>query len=121
MQSYTINFKSSSRYKFDRRKIRSYLQETLASKQVPVGVSLNIVFVGARKMKSIANTYKNENIALPVLSFSYLHDKENDERLMGEIFMCYPQVVLLAAERGKKVDDMIFRLAEHGIDNIVRK
>ncbi|MFO0703515.1 MAG: rRNA maturation RNAse YbeY [Patescibacteria group bacterium] len=41
--------------------------------------------------------------------------------LIGEIFICYPQAVLLAAERNKKVNDILKWLTEHGIDNLVNK
>ncbi len=39
--------------------------------------------------------------------------------LLGEIFICYPQAVLLAAEKNKKVDDMMTFLLHHAIDNLL--
>lgn len=103
-----INIISSSRYKISRKKIKE---------AISVDENINIVFIGKNKMKSIANKYKRENIALPVLSFSY-KDKADDIPT-GEIFICYPQAVLLAAEREKRVDDMIISLIKHGIENII--
>ena len=41
--------------------------------------------------------------------------------LLGEVFICFPQAVLLAAERNKKVNDILKWLIEHGIDNLVSK
>ncbi len=41
--------------------------------------------------------------------------------LLGEVFICYPQAVLLAAERNKKVNDILKWLIEHGVDNLVNK
>lgn len=79
-------------------------------------------------MKQIAKKYKKENLALPVLSFSYLNDslKPNravffpeKERLIGEVFICYPQAVLIAAKRERKVDSIISELIKHGLDNII--
>ena len=61
-------------------------------------------------------------LALPVLSFTYTNDPEsNDENIVGEVVICYPQAVLLAAERDKRVEPMIQQLIEHGIQNILSK
>lgn len=83
---------------------------------------LNLAFVGKRKMKDVARTYKGEDVALPVLSFTYLNDPDNaTENIIGEVVICYPQAVLLAAERNKKVETMLQQLIEHGIRNIFSK
>ena len=39
--------------------------------------------------------------------------------LLGEIFLCYPQVILLATERSKRSNEMINRMVEHGLKNIL--
>jgi len=88
--------------------------------QIDPALSVTIVFVGKNKMKSIASTYKNENIALPVLAFPYRTDKTMEEPLLGEVFLCYPQVVLLAAERNKRLDALIDELIIHGIKNLLK-
>lgn len=75
-------------------------------------------------MKAIASKYAHGNEALPVLSFSYLEkNKTSDvekENVLGEIFICYPQAIILAAEKEKKVDDIIIFLIKHGIENIMQ-
>jgi len=125
-----INFFSRSNYKFSRKivaeKISSYLKECGFAETY----FLNVIFVGRRKMKEIAKKYKKEDLALPILSFSYLsnnaetyHDMSlaTDEKLIGEIFICYPQAVLLAAKREREVDTIIIELIKHGIENILLK
>jgi len=88
---------------------------------LPTSAVLNIVFVGKKKMKTVSKKYKQENVALPVLSFSYLEESKTSkaDNVLGEIFICYPQAVLLAAEKDKKVDNIILQLLKHGIDNIL--
>ncbi len=81
---------------------------------------LNIAFIGKRKMQAISNTYKHENVALPVLAFPYKGEKVEDDQLLGEIVLCYPQVVLLAAQRAKKLDDMMYQLVDHGLQNLLK-
>jgi len=111
-----VNIICPSRYKIDRPAVRSFADQYLKKLGVPPQYILNIIFVGRVKMKSIAAKYKHEPQALPVLSFPY--DREKD-KLLGEIFICYPQAVLLAAERNKKVDNIISSLIKHAINNLI--
>jgi ssRNA-specific RNase YbeY (16S rRNA maturation enzyme) len=45
---------------------------------------------------------------------------DKKDNLLGEIFICYPQAVLLAAERNKKVETVIEQLIKHGIENVIK-
>ncbi len=114
-----INIFCSSRYKIERIKIKQEIKKLLLEKNLSPDWSINIIFVGKNKMKKISQTYKNENIALPVLSFPY-REKQDEKFLLGEIFICYPQAVLLAAQRNKKVDEIILSLIKHGIDHLLK-
>jgi len=77
--------------------------------------SLNVIFIGKRKMKVIAEKYKNEKEVLPILTFYY------KEQNVGEIFICYPQMILLAAERDKTVDYILEFLLRHGMENLIKQ
>ncbi len=114
-----INIVASSRYKMNKARLKFKTGELLDSYQDAQNKTLNLIFVGKNKMRTFAKKYKHENEALPVLSFSYDKEEINPEKLMGEIFICYPQAVLLAAEREKKVEDILFFLIDHGIKNIL--
>lgn len=116
-----INIVSPSRYSLEKKELKKSVSVMLDQKGIDDTIDLNIIFVGKRKMKSIALTYKKEDVALPVLSFNYSNDKNAPSNLLGEIFLCYPQVVLLAAERNKKVNKMIIELIKHGIDNVLNE
>lgn len=115
-----INIVCPSRYKISKKRLKSFTENLLMEQHVSGRAILNIAFVGTRKMKEIANTYKHEDEPLPVLAFPYKDFDMDGEQLFGEVILCYPMCVLLAAERGKKVDDMIERLVEHGVNNIVK-
>lgn len=119
-----VHIVSDPRYKIHTKKLKISVDEYLLKKGFSKDYVLNIVFVGTRKMKLIANTYKHEDTALPVLSFPYIKDDilkktDTEEKLIGEIFICYPQAILLAAEHGKRVDDMLVSLIEHGVQTII--
>jgi len=111
---------TSSRYLIDRKRIRLCVAKIFSTLQMDTTLSVNIVFVGKNKMRSIASVYKHEDVALPVLAFPYRNDTDMGEPLLGEIFLCYPQVVLLAAERNKRLDVIIDELIEHGIKNLLK-
>jgi ssRNA-specific RNase YbeY (16S rRNA maturation enzyme) len=109
-----IKIFSSGRFKINRKYIVHESQLFATKNGVKNDVLINVVFIGRRKMIGIAKKYKKEDVALPVLSFAY---NEND--LLGEVFICYPQAVLLAAERERGVDKMMVELVCHGIQNIL--
>ncbi len=71
-------------------------------------------------MKSISSTYKHEDVALPVLSFPIRDNSNPEKEFIGEVFICYPQAILLAAERNKRVDDLMTELVEHGVRNLLK-
>ncbi|PIV09019.1 hypothetical protein COS31_01575 [Candidatus Roizmanbacteria bacterium CG02_land_8_20_14_3_00_36_15] len=112
-----VNIVCPGRYKIDRHFIGLIASEFLQKLGVSSSQQLNIIFVGRNKMKSIAFKYKKEKLAIPILSFPYDREKDN---LVGEVFICYPQAVLLAAERNKRVDQILKSLIEHGIENIIK-
>jgi ssRNA-specific RNase YbeY (16S rRNA maturation enzyme) len=96
------------------------VQEVFEKEQIDLNYSLNVVFVGKNKMKVFTEKYKNEKETLPVLSFKYDEDIGEKEVLLGEVIICFPLVILLAAERNKRVDEMINELVKHGIKNLIK-
>src|SRR5262245_23973387 len=104
-----------SRYKVGKRNLQKQVVVLMANYGISKETEVNVAFVGKRKMTEIATKYKNEPVALPVLSFTYNEQSDGEKKLLGEIVLCYPQVILLAAEREKKVDAMVLQLIEHGL------
>jgi len=115
-----INIVSSSRYKINRQKIKVLVQNIFEKEQINLEHSLNVVFVGKNKMKIYTEKYKNEKETLPILSFKYNEDVGEKDVLLGEVVICYPLVILLAAERNKRVDEVINELVKHGIENLLK-
>lgn len=114
-----INIITYSRYKVNKKKLTKIGDELLVEKGILPDLTVNIVFVGKNKMKDVSKKYKQENVALPVLSFKYKDKNEHhNDKLTGEIIICYPQAVLMAAKREKKVEDILIYLIDHAMDNI---
>ena len=114
-----INILSSSRYKINRHEIKTKAAALLSPSASKVNYLMNIVFVGKNKMGFLSKKYKKESVVLPVLSFPYHIKNKKGENFIGEVVICYPQAILLAAERQKKVDDIIWQLVQHGINNLL--
>ena len=112
-----INVISSSRYKINRKSLKKNVEKLMLEKGIGENNNINIVFVGKIKMKSIVKKYKKENEPLPILTFKY-DEQQNEGKFLGEIIICYPQTLLLAAERNKLVDEMILKLIDHGLKNL---
>lgn len=115
-----VNIAASSRYKINRKLLRQQTTRLLLEKGIGENYMINLAFVGKNKMRSIAQNYKAENVALPVLTFAY-DEVSDSKRLLGEIVVCYPQAVLLAAQRGKRVDEVLLQLIEHGVNNLIQR
>ncbi len=110
---------SSSRYRINRTRLKGTVERVLLE-ATSSSKHLNLVFVGKTKMKSISSTYKNEDVALPVLSFPIRDSSDPRKEFIGEVFICYPQAILLAAERNRRVDDVMTELVEHGVRNLLK-
>ncbi len=115
-----INVVTSSRYKINRQKIKLFVESIFEKEQLTSRFCLNVVFVGKNKMKSFTEKYKGEKETLPVLSFPYNEKMDEDQILLGEVILCYPLIILLAAERNKRVDEVINELIKHGIENLLK-
>lgn len=113
---------SPSRYRIAKQKLQQHAREALHHVGLPNEYGITIVFVGTRKMKILAQTYKKSSTAHPVLTFDYSRNEPmpGEHDVSGEIVICYPQAVLLATERDKTVDDTLLQLVEHGIQNLIK-
>lgn len=114
-----ITIISPSRYKVNKKRLRKVAADKLLEHGIAEGNEVNVIFAGRTKLKELSTRYKQENVALPVLTFIYNEPSDNSKYL-GEIFICYPQAILMAAQKGRRVDDTIERLLIHGLDNIIK-
>jgi ssRNA-specific RNase YbeY (16S rRNA maturation enzyme) len=112
-----IKIISSSRYKINRKQLKKNIEKLVLERGIGENNNINIVFVGKIKMKNVSQKYKKEEGPLPILTFKY-DEQQAEGKLLGEIIICYPQVLLLAAERNKMVDETILRLVDHGLKNL---
>ncbi len=134
----TICLSVGSRYPVNRKKIREFVRDFLITHAIDNTV-VNISIVGERKIKELNESYLKHEGITDVLSFPQ-YDKGSDvdfestleptpkkndagpfvsppttEQVLGDIVVCFPEVVRQAMKKGKMVDDHICFLVEHGL------
>lgn len=110
---------SEARYKIDRRMVRKHIVDEWALRKLPDG-EISVAFVGSRKAKELANTYLHDNQAHPVLTVpfppaTHFPLADTEKKLLGEIVICFQQVVLFSAQQNKSVDAVIRQFLDHSI------
>lgn len=105
-----INVILPSRYKLNKNKVIDIASKKITKYKL-FEYDFTIVFVGGRKMKKVASTYKGENEMLPVLTFCY--DNEKEQKPYIEIIICFPSLILLSAQKDKTIDYMLDYLIDH--------
>lgn len=111
---------ADGRYKFDRIRIRRAVRELLLEKGVNGVVILSLAVVGDRKMRELSKIHTGEEKTTDVLSFSQTEGevlgKMNEENLLlGDVVVSYPQAKKQAVEFYKLLDEEIEFLVCHGV------
>ena len=81
---FMIHIIAPSRYRISKRQTQKDVAQIMQRLRIPSDLSLNIIFVGRRKMREIANAYKHEDVALPVLAFPYKDVPEETENFWAK-------------------------------------
>ena len=113
-----------SRYPFNRKIIRSTVEEVLKTQGVKGKVEIGISVVGDRKMRELNKKYAQKDETTDVLSFSlengagFIAPPDGVLRL-GDVVISYPEAVKNAAENNILVDEEIGTLVEHGLKHLL--
>lgn len=127
-----VNFRTESRFPFDRKKIREVVTRILEQQGIRGKVEVVISVVGDRKMHELNKQYRGCDETTDVLSFPLENGGSVSRRgtpdapsgfvsppdgilHLGDVVISYPQAVLSAAERNVLVDEEIAKLGEHGV------
>lgn len=138
----TVVLQVGSRYPVNRKKIRQFVETTLRSLDVfdaVVGISI----VGDRKIKELNEKLLGHTGVTDVLSFPQYDrgasvDYESTlapvpavnehgafvlppipTRNLGDIVICFPEIVRQSVKRGKLVDDHICFYIDHGLHHLL--
>ncbi len=122
--------KTESRYPVNRGAIRKGIYEVLATEGLGnLDAQVSVFVCGSRKMKSLADKHLGDNKVHEVLSFPFEDSKHgeafvalpSETRMLGDIIVSWPEVVRLAGENDRLVDDELAFLVGHGMEHLLGK
>lgn len=123
MDTITILIFVESRYKINRKKIRSQVLSVLKEQGIQGPAEVSIAVVGDRKMRELHKKYKGEDRTTNVLSFSLTEGESSglspDVLRLGDIVLSYPQVIKEASEDDVLVDDKVDELVKHSLFHLL--
>ena len=112
-----------SRYKVNRKRIRTALANLLSEQGINSPVEVSLAIVGDRKMRELSKKYKGEDKTRNILSFSLTegekHTTPSDIIRLGDIVISYPVVITEAVRDEVLVDDKIDELVVHGMTHLL--
>lgn len=108
-----------SRYKINRKKIKSAIASVLQENNVQSPIEVSIAIVGDRKMAKLNKEYRNKEGTTNILSFPLSEGEQShlptDVTRLGDIVISYPMVIKEAAEYEMLVDERVDELVRHGM------
>lgn len=108
-----------SRYKINRKKIKSAIASVLQENNVQSPVEVSIAIVGDRKMAKLNKEYRNKEGTTNILSFPLSEGEQThlptDVTRLGDIVISYPMVIKEAAQYEMLVDERVDELVRHGM------
>lgn len=113
-----------SRYKVNRKRIKSTVSSLLDKNEVKGEIEVSVAIVGDRKMRSLSQKYKGEDKTRNILSFSMAEGDsvvmpKDDILRLGDIVLSYPEVIREAARDEVLVDDKVDELVMHGLEHLL--
>lgn len=130
-----VLIQSDSRYPVNRKVVRRGVLDTLLKHKVPSqDIEVSVSVVGERKMNELTEKYMKDGKKHEVLSFPF-EDMSSGGRMgsqafvnppddilrLGDIILCWPQVLLAAARDGVMVDDEVYLLTAHSTEHLLGK
>lgn len=108
-----------SRYKVNRKRIKSALYQVCDENKVQSKIEVSVAIVGDRKMKVLNKKYRDKEGTTNILSFPLSEGESsklpNDVTRLGDIVISYPVVIKEAARDEVLVDEKIEELVRHGM------
>ncbi len=126
---------TDTRYPINRKVIRKAVEETLKkNKASGMSSEVSVTVVGVRKMRELSGRYLDDGDKHQILSFAYedvfLHQSgegrgfinpPGDTLRLGDIVLCWPEVLKEASRDDMMVDDEVYDLICHGVEHLLGK
>ncbi len=119
MESLKILIYVESRYKVNRKLIKTAVADVLGENSVQSPVEVSIAIVGDRKMTALNKKYRNKEGTANILSFPLQEGEQtnlpSDIMRLGDIVISYPMVIKESAAQDMMVDERVDQLVRHGM------
>ncbi|MBP7832201.1 MAG: rRNA maturation RNase YbeY [Candidatus Levybacteria bacterium] len=123
MSNVNVQIFVESRYKVNRRKIKTRVEEVIKSRGITSPVEVSVAIVGDRKMTSLNKKYRNLDKTTNVLSFSQSEGERmahnSDTMVLGDVVISYPVMITEASAENMLVDDKICFWVQHGLQHLL--
>lgn len=115
-----VNIYKQGNYPVSALTIRKKLSDFFTKQGIVSDAQVEVDIVGEKKMMSIGRKYLRDGKLHNVLSFTPDETKEKfvmppDNKIhLGEIIVCYPVAFGEATKEGRRIEDKVCELIEHG-------
>lgn len=121
---------TDNRYPVNRNAIRQAVNGVFSKEKISdLDAEISVVVCGKRKMKQMADKYLGDGKSHEVLSFpledaqgqgGFVSPPDNVLRL-GDVVVCFPEVIVQAAQKNVLVDEQLAFLVAHGVEHLLGK
>ena len=123
---------TDTRYPVNRKVIRRAVLDTFSEYKVAGGnLEVSVAVVGSRKMKDLSSKFLKDGKTHEVLAFAqeeisqsegrgFVNPPDNILRL-GDIVLCWPEVLKEASRQDSMVDDQLYFLTGHATEHLLGK
>ena len=127
-----VRIHTDTRYPVNRRVIRKAVLDTFSEFKIESGdLEVSVAVVGSRKMKDLSLKFLKDSQVHEVLAFAqeeisevngtgFVNPPDNILRL-GDIVLCWPEVLESASRQDSMVDDQLYFLTGHATEHLLGK
>src|SRR3989344_1912522 len=123
---------TDTRYPVNRRIIRKAVLDTFSEFKVESGnLEVSVAVVGSRKMKDLSLKFLKDEKTHEVLAFAQEEISQSEGRgfvnppddilRLGDIVICWPEVLESASREETMVDDQLYFLTGHATEHLLGK
>ena len=127
-----VRIHTDTRYPVNRRVIRKAVLDTFSEFKIESGdLEVSVAVVGSRKMKDLSLKFLKDSQAHEVLAFAQEEISEANGRgfvnppddilRLGDIVLCWPEVLESASREDTMVDHQLYFLSRHATEHLLGK
>ncbi|MFA6424239.1 MAG: rRNA maturation RNase YbeY [Candidatus Magasanikbacteria bacterium] len=113
-----INYNSNIKNKYSAKDLQKIALKTARKEKKIMGM-VEVNMVGDKEMTKLNFNYRGKKCPTDVLSFAWEEDKTIRSKILGQIYICYPQIKRQAREWKIKEQEELSRMLIHGLLHLV--